>query len=88
MRGTADLVIETRAGLVVVDHKTVGGGVEDGEVRFAEWKAQVGAYASLLRRATTQDVVSMFMHLPVAGWMYSLGTAPDEVTEPCSGAEL
>ena len=67
MRGTADLVLETRAGLVVVDHKTFGGGVEDGDERVVEWGAQIGAYADALERASERKVRGRFVHLPVSG---------------------
>ena len=67
MRGIADLVLETRAGYVVIDHKSFPGN-RDKAVEKAAWYAgQVLAYAEAIRTATGKPVVGCFIHLPVLG---------------------
>ena len=67
VRGTADLVLETAAGLVLVDHKSYPGKVEQAVARAAEYAGQLAAYGDALAAATGKKVLGFHVHLPLAG---------------------
>jgi ATP-dependent helicase/nuclease subunit A len=67
LRGTADLVLETRTGSVVIDHKSYPGSREKAIERAASYAGQVLAYADAIRTATGKPVLGCFIHLPVLG---------------------
>jgi len=67
LRGIADLVVETKQGLVLVDHKTFPGNREQAVARASEYAGQLSAYADALRAAGTAALVGAFIHLPVSG---------------------
>jgi len=67
LRGFADLVLETPAGLVLLDHKCLGGSLDGALVTAASYGAQLAAYAEVLERATGRAVTSRWIHLPLQG---------------------
>jgi hypothetical protein len=67
LRGTADLVLETRTGYVVIDHKSYPGGRDKAIERAAAYAGQLLAYAEAIRTATGKPVIGCFIHLPVLG---------------------
>lgn len=67
LRGVADLVLETRAGYVVIDHKSFPGNRDKAIEKAASHAGQVLAYAEAIRAATGRPVVGAWIHLPVAG---------------------
>ena len=67
LRGVADLVLETDAGLVLLDHKSFPGNREQATARAAEYAGQLSAYAAALEAATSKTVVGTYIHLPVSG---------------------
>lgn len=67
LRGTADLVLETSAGYVVIDHKSFPGGRDKAVERAASYSGQILAYAEAIRTATGKPVIGCFIHLPVVG---------------------
>jgi ATP-dependent exoDNAse (exonuclease V) beta subunit len=73
--GAADLVVVTAAGLVVVDHKTFPGTLEQALARVSEYSGQLAAYA----RALGAPVAGTWIHLPVLGLLIELN-----VGEPTS----
>ena len=60
LRGIADLVLETRAGYVVIDHKSFPGGRDKAVDKAASYAGQVLAYAEAIRTATGKPVVGCF----------------------------
>ena len=75
LRGIADLVLETRAGYVVIDHKSFPGGRDKAVEKAASYAGQVLAYADAIRAATGKPVVGAFIHLPVAGLVVAVETS-------------
>jgi ATP-dependent exoDNAse (exonuclease V) beta subunit len=67
LRGIADLVVETKQGLVLVDHKTFPGNRERAIARASEYAGQLSAYADALKAAQTAALVGAFIHLPISG---------------------
>lgn len=67
LRGIADLVLETKAGYVVIDHKSFPGSRDKAVEKAACYAGQVLAYAGAIRIATGKPVIGSFIHLPVAG---------------------
>jgi ATP-dependent exoDNAse (exonuclease V) beta subunit len=67
LSGTADLVLETPGGLVVVDHKSYPGSTEQALARSATHAGQLAAYAETVAEAWGKPVLGTFIHLPVGG---------------------
>jgi ATP-dependent exoDNAse (exonuclease V) beta subunit len=67
LSGTADLVLETPEGLVVVDHKSYPGSTAQALARAATHAGQLAAYAETVGKAWGKPVAGTFIHLPVGG---------------------
>jgi ATP-dependent exoDNAse (exonuclease V) beta subunit len=67
LRGVADLVIETEAGLVLLDHNSFPGNREQAAARAAEYAGQLSAYVGALEAATGKPLIGAYIHLPVSG---------------------
>ena len=78
VRGTADLVLETPDGYVVIDHKSFPGGHDAALEKAAGFAGQLGAYASALSAATGKSVTGIYVHLPLVGVIVSLDEAGDK----------
>lgn len=65
--GVADLVLETRDGLVLVDHKTFPGGREQAVEAARGYAGQLGAYASACEAALGRPVGERWIHLGLSG---------------------
>lgn len=74
LSGRVDLVVEHDAGLVVLDHKTFPGRLDDWASRAADHLPQLRAYAGALESATGRRVTGLVLHLPVAGVVHEVGT--------------
>ena len=75
--GIIDLLLETRAGCVILDHKTFPGSTE------AAWRAkcsgfvpQLATYAELVSRVEGKHVAACWVHLPVGGGMLEVRRCP------------
>lgn len=84
--GSADIVVEHRDGLAVIDHKSFPGTAEEAAARAIGYSGQLTAYAAALRAATGTDVTSTWIHFPIRGCMVEvrLGVSINEMdsTEP------
>ncbi len=67
VQGQADLVLSTPDGLVVIDHKTFPGRLQDAQTRALGHAGQLAAYATACTQATGQPVLERWIHLPVLG---------------------
>jgi len=67
LHGFADLVLETRDGLVLIDHKCLGGTLAEALAAAASYGAQLAAYAEVLERATGRAVLGRWLHMPLQG---------------------
>jgi hypothetical protein len=67
VRGSADLLLDTPAGWVLVDHKTFPGRVDEALTRAAGYAGQLAAYAAAVEAATGRPVAARYVHLPVLG---------------------
>lgn len=67
VQGTADLVLEAPGGLVLVDHKTFPGNLEQARERALGHAAQLDAYARACSAATGLPVLERWIHLPLSG---------------------
>ena len=69
LRGWIDVLLETEAGFVVIDHKS-------SPRPRAEWPAEVAKYAGqllLYRQALPRPTIATFVHLPVGGAVLEVG---------------
>jgi ATP-dependent helicase/nuclease subunit A len=67
LHGFADLVLETVEGLVIIDHKCLGGTIAEALGAAASYGAQLAAYAEVLERATGREVLGRWLHMPLQG---------------------
>ncbi len=67
LHGFADLVLETVEGLVIIDHKCLGGTLTEALAAAASYGAQLAAYVDVLERATGREVLGRWVHLPLQG---------------------
>jgi len=65
--GTADLIVRSRAGITLIDHKTFTGDEDVTLDRALSCSGQLAGYASAIRAATGHEVASTWIHLPVLG---------------------
>ncbi len=65
--GTADLVLLTSAGIVVIDHKTFPGSSDAAASRALDYSGQLAAYAAALQAATSTALASTWIHFPIRG---------------------
>ena len=72
-RGIADLILETDAGYVVIDHKSFPGAEDKQEEKAAGFAGQLRAYAATIQEATGKDVLGVYVHMPVVGRVYKVG---------------
>lgn len=70
IHGTIDLLLETAAGLVVIDHKAFPAESESAwRLRARDHAPQLQLYAAALEVAAAGTVAECWLHLPVAGAM-------------------
>lgn len=67
LSGTADLVLETPDGLVVIDHKSFPGTTAEAVARASTHAGQLAAYAETVSEAWGKPVLGTFIHLPIGG---------------------
>lgn len=72
LRGIADLVLETRDGFYVVDHKSFPGDAATGLEKARGFAGQLNAYARALEAAWGKPCLGMFIHLAVLGRVVEL----------------
>jgi ATP-dependent exoDNAse (exonuclease V) beta subunit len=65
--GRIDLVVDTRDGLAIIDHKLVHAFGTLDDLTTSGWVAQLDAYAEGLARATGRSVRGAWVNLPVEG---------------------
>jgi ATP-dependent exoDNAse (exonuclease V) beta subunit len=67
MAGRLDVVLETEAGLVIIDHKSFPGAPVEWPELASRHGPQLAAYADLCEAATGRPVCGTVLHLPVGG---------------------
>ncbi len=65
--GAADLVLEFDDHLVLIDHKTFPGAVEQASTVASSSWGQISAYRQMLEAGTGKRVTAAYIHLPVLG---------------------
>ena len=77
LSGTADLVITTPAGIVVIDHKTFPGMDQAALARAQTYSGQLAAYSTAICTATGAPPASTWIHFPILGQVVEVSlTAP------------
>ncbi|MEY4374123.1 MAG: hypothetical protein RL760_289, partial [Candidatus Eisenbacteria bacterium] len=74
VHGYADLVLETRDGLVVIDHKCLNCTLDEALGHAAGYHGQLSAYADVLTRALGRPVIGRWIHLTFQGVCVELQT--------------
>ncbi|MBP8277335.1 MAG: PD-(D/E)XK nuclease family protein, partial [Propionivibrio sp.] len=67
LNGRIDLLLETDAGWILIDHKSSQLAPDHWDQLADEYGAQMNAYAQSVERATGKQVVESWLFLPVAG---------------------
>jgi ATP-dependent exoDNAse (exonuclease V) beta subunit len=76
LSGTADLVVKTAAGIVVIDHKTFPGMDQAALDRAQTYSGQLAAYSHAICAATGQPAASTWIHFPVLGQVIEVCLPP------------
>ena len=71
--GYADLVLETAGGLVLIDHKCMGGTHDEALASATAYGGQLTAYTQALERATGRPVLERWLHLVLQGECVRMG---------------
>jgi ATP-dependent helicase/nuclease subunit A len=72
VKGTIDMLLETEAGFVVIDHKTFPGKFEEWEARAITYAPQLALYRYIVEAATNKPVIAQYIHMPVVAAMIKL----------------
>lgn len=80
--GTADLVLHTPPGFILIDHKSFPGTLESARERAATYSGQLAAYARAIERATREPVLSTWIHLPLLGAVVALSLVARGLLHP------
>ncbi|MCU1279484.1 MAG: putative UvrD/REP helicase, partial [bacterium] len=75
LEGRIDLLLETTAGWVLVDHKSYPGGESTWEARALEHAPQLAAYRQALLMSGSLPVIASLVHFTIAGGVIMLGFA-------------
>jgi hypothetical protein len=68
--GWIDLLLETPAGLVIIDHKSFPGSKDRREERALSHAPQLALYREAVEKAAGKPVIATIIHMPVVGdWM-------------------
>lgn len=65
--GTADMLLETPAGWIVIDHKTFPGPQAQWPQEAADYAGQLRAYSDAVQQATGKSVAALYLHFVVGG---------------------
>ncbi|MDZ4834584.1 MAG: UvrD-helicase domain-containing protein [Candidatus Melainabacteria bacterium] len=72
VRGTVDMLVETEAGFIIIDHKTFPGKFEEWEARAITYAPQLALYRHMIEQATGKPVIAQYIHMPVVGAIIKL----------------
>ncbi len=72
VKGTIDMLLETDAGFVIIDHKTFPGRFEEWEARAITYAPQLALYRYMVEQATGKPVIAQYIHMPVVGAIIKL----------------
>ena len=65
--GIADLILETKSGVVIIDHKTFPGATDQAAEVAVGYTAQLETYGRIAALTLGQPVIGTWVHLPVLG---------------------
>jgi len=75
VNGRIDLLIETSAGFVIVDHKSFPGSPDLWADRAIQYAPQLELYGQAVQAVTGRSCLGYFIHMPIVGAL--LQVAPD-----------
>lgn len=76
LNGRIDLLLSTRDGWVIIDHKSTPMAADQWDRLAGDHGAQIGAYAAAVTAASGRPVHEAWLFLPVAGGSIRLSVAP------------
>jgi ATP-dependent exoDNAse (exonuclease V) beta subunit len=71
MHGWIDMLLETKNGFVIIDHKTFPGA--NAEERAQLYAPQLNAYCRAVKAATGKTVFAALIHMPIIGKIFDVG---------------
>jgi ATP-dependent helicase/nuclease subunit A len=72
LSGWIDLLIETKRGYVIVDHKSFPGRMDQWPEKAQQYAPQLLAYRKAMEEATGRPVIETSIHMPIVGIMLKL----------------
>ncbi len=82
VRGAVDLVLDTVEGLVIVDHKSFSGSVEEAAAKAATFAGQLEAYAAAIAAATGRPILGTLVHMPLHGLLLDVSSTSADALPP------
>ena len=70
--GRLDLLIETDAGYIIIDHKSFPGRFEEWIARAQSHKPQLDIYKQVVEQATSRPVLQILIHMPIVASIVTL----------------
>jgi ATP-dependent exoDNAse (exonuclease V) beta subunit len=70
--GRLDLLIETDAGYIIIDHKSFPGKFDEWVARAQSHKPQLDVYKQVVEQATSRPVLQILIHMPIVASIISL----------------
>lgn len=67
INGSIDMLVETAAGLVIIDHKSFPGKADQWHQHALAFRHQLALYRHVLESVSTQPVIGQYIHLPIVG---------------------
>ena len=73
--GRIDFLVESGAGLALIDHKSFPGSRDQWDAKAIAYGPQLDLYGQAVEAATGRSCSEMFVHMPVVGVMLRIGPA-------------
>ncbi|MBI4529383.1 MAG: UvrD-helicase domain-containing protein [Deltaproteobacteria bacterium] len=85
LHGSADLLLETGDGCVVIDYKTFPGGESELVEKAKSFAGQLTAYRRGLEKAKKKPVIGTWIHYPISGYLVEvrMNGSAEEFLERC-----
>lgn len=74
--GWIDLLIETKEGYVIIDHKSFPGPMTEWSKKALQYRPQLALYKAAVEKALERPVLETLIHMPIAGAVLTLRDMP------------
>lgn len=74
--GWIDLLVETKEGYVIIDHKSFPGPMTEWSKKALQYRPQLALYKAAVEKALERPVLETLIHMPIAGAVLTLRDMP------------